>query len=143
MSYDLIFLPRRNDQSWQDALDAAELVEDYGGPLPSEKWRKIVELARTQLPNCRDTSSAEQNALEDDDTGIELSATLIEASVSVPYWHAGEQAAHVIRTMYMLGEMISQLADLDGYDQQIDWPAVAQNVDYAIQIYEEHVRAIH
>ena len=143
MSYDLIFLPRGSDQTWQDALDAAELDEVYGGPLPSDDWRSIIELASTQLPHCRDTSNVERNALEDDDTGIELSATLVEAGLSVPYWHTGEAAARIIRTMYLLGEGISRLTGLAGFDQQTNMPATVENTEYAIRIYEEHVRSIH
>ena len=141
MSYDLV-LSRRDGEDWDDALEAAELVEDYGGPWPAEKWSKVMELARTHLPHCRDISTAEQSALEDDDAGIELTATLVEDRMGVPYRHRGNDAAHVIRTMYLIGELISELSGLEGYDQQTGLPAVMENVDDAISVYDGTPRTI-
>jgi hypothetical protein len=54
MSYDLIFLPREPGQSWDDALDAAEIdpeeESDEALVVDSEVWRAVVE-GRTPRPS--------------------------------------------------------------------------------------------
>ncbi|MEH0981393.1 hypothetical protein [Micromonospora sp. CPCC 205556] len=48
MSYDLIFVPRSDDLSWDDALEAAEEADSDERPS-GEAWARLVAAARQVL----------------------------------------------------------------------------------------------
>lgn len=62
----------------------------------------------------------ELNGPEDDDNGIQITLFDDEASVTVPFWHEGDQAADTFREIWGYLEIISKEADYLIYDPQID-----------------------
>jgi hypothetical protein len=52
MSYDIYFLSRDEEQSWDDVLEAAEGAAEDSEPIPAElleAWQRIVPQARALL----------------------------------------------------------------------------------------------
>ncbi|MEU4567845.1 hypothetical protein [Micromonospora sp. NPDC023956] len=128
MSYDLIFAPRSDGQSGDDALDAAQ--EADGDERPSgEAWARLVVAARQVLGEISVFEGAHHYELTHEPTGIQLSYYAGGAGITVPYWYRGDDARATVTAMYQLGEAVQAVTGLPGYDPQLDVPlseAVAQ-----------------
>lgn len=142
MSYDLRFLPKAADQSWEQVIDAAEerLLTEDGEGQPVERmdpgvWPAIVAGAREILGEV----SLYEHALTHRPTGIRVTLYRGEASVTAPYWYTGERAEAVARTMYRLGHVVEAATGLAGYDPQLGLPlAEAQSrVDQATVVFDQ------
>lgn len=84
MSYDLIFVPRSDDQSWEDALAAAEEADSDERPS-GETWARLVVAARQVLGEVSVCEGAHNYQLTHEPTGIQLSYYAKEAGITVPY----------------------------------------------------------
>ncbi|MEU7994100.1 hypothetical protein AB0B83_02000 [Micromonospora sp. NPDC049060] len=128
MSYDLIFVPRTDDQSWDDALDAAE--EADSDELPSGgAWARLLAAARQVLGEVSVFEGAHNYELTHEETGIQVNYYAQGAEITVPYWHRGEAARVVVEAIHQLGEVVQMVTGLPGYDPQLELPlseAVAQ-----------------
>ena len=139
MSYDLIFVPKSDDQSWEEALGAAE--EDEVGDRPSpEIWASLLAATRQILGN--EVSVAQDDTfyeVDDEATGVQLSYYAREAAITVPYWYRGERAMTIIRSVYQLAEAVEKLTGLPGFDPQLELPLpeAAARPDLAVQIFDE------
>lgn len=138
MSYDLIFVPRSDDQSWDDALDAAEEADNDERPS-SEAWARLVAAARQVLGEVSVFEGAHNYELTHEPTGIQLSYYAEEAGITVPYWYRGGDARAVVTAMYQLGEAVQAVTGLPGYDPQLELPlsdAVAQP-ELAVRVFDD------
>ncbi|MFF0657665.1 MULTISPECIES: hypothetical protein [Micromonospora] len=138
MSYDLIFVPRGDDQSWDDALDAAE--ESDSAERPSgEVWARLVAASRQALGEVSVFEGADNYELTHEPTGIQVSYYAEEAGITVPYWYRGDDARAVVAAMYQLGEAVQAVTGLPGYDPQLELPlsdALAQP-ELAVGVFDE------
>jgi hypothetical protein len=137
MSYDLIFVPRRDDQSWEDALGAAEEADSDERPS-GETWARLVVAARQVLGEVSVFEGAHNYELTHESTGIQLSYYAKEAGITVPYWYRGEDAKAIVTAVYRLGEAVQAVTGLPGYDPQLDLPlsdAVTQP-ELAVRIFD-------
>ncbi|MCI4063672.1 hypothetical protein MRQ36_14185 [Micromonospora sp. R77] len=138
MSYDLIFVPRRDDQSWDDALEAAEEADSDERPS-GEAWARLVAAARQVLGEVSVFEGAHNYELTHEPTGIQISYYPEEAAVTVPYWYRGEGARAVVTAMYQLGDAVQAVTGLPGYDPQLELSlsdAVAQ-AELAAGVFDE------
>ncbi|MFG1775439.1 hypothetical protein ACGFIR_19190 [Micromonospora sp. NPDC049051] len=138
MSYDLIFVPRGDDQSWDDALDAAE--EAGSDERPSdEAWARLVAAARQVLGEVFVFEGAHNYELTHETTGIQVSYHAAEAGITVPFWCRGGDARAVVTAMYQLGEAVQAVTGLPGYDPQLELPlpdALAQP-ELAVRVFND------
>ncbi|MEU2613933.1 hypothetical protein ABZ570_20455 [Micromonospora sp. NPDC007271] len=138
MSYDLIFVPRSDDQSWDDALDAAEEADSDERPS-GEAWARLVAVARQVLGEVSVFEGTHHYELTHEPTGIQVSYFAEEAGITVPYWYRGGAAQAIVKAMYQLGEAVQAVTGLPGYDPQLELPlsdAVAQP-QLAVRIFDE------
>ncbi|MEH0821490.1 MULTISPECIES: hypothetical protein [unclassified Micromonospora] len=138
MSFDLIFVPRSDDQSWDDALDAAEEAESDERPR-AEAWARLVAAARQVLGEVSVFEGAHNYELTHEPTGIQISYYADEAGITVPYWYRGEDARVIVTALYQLGEAVQKVTGLPGYDPQLELPlsdAVAQP-ELAVRVFDD------
>jgi hypothetical protein len=128
VSYDIYFLNRRPDQSWGEALeeleDQDEAVEVEGLVLPGliEAWDRIVPRARGLLGEIELFENGESCELTHQATGIQASVFIDEVAITVPYWHAGDEAERILSLVYALAAMIEHETGMEGYDPQVERP---------------------
>ncbi|MEV7786250.1 hypothetical protein AB0O72_12705 [Streptomyces sp. NPDC088106] len=126
MSYDIYFLNRRDGQSWDEVLETMEGAAEDSEPIPArllEAWDRIVPQARALLGGV-DVTEYEQESrdLSHSDTGIDLSVFGDEVSITVPYWHAGNDAAVVLGKVFTLSAIVEKETGLTAYDPQVERP---------------------
>jgi hypothetical protein len=126
VSYDIYFLSRRDGQSWNDALEAMEDAAEGSEPIPARllgAWDRIVPQARTLLGEVEITEfEQESRDLSHSGTGIDLSIFGDEVSITVPYWHAGDDAAIVLGKVFALAAIVEKETGLTAYDPQVERP---------------------
>ncbi|MFD0316312.1 hypothetical protein [Streptomyces flavalbus] len=126
MSYDIYFLSRKDGQSWEEVLEAMEDAAGDSEPIPArllEAWDRIVPQARTLLGEV-DITEYEQESrdLSHSGTGIDLSVFGDEVTITVPYWHAGDEAAVVLGKVFALSSIVENETGLTAYDPQAERP---------------------
>lgn len=120
MSFDLTFVRKSADQSWDDALNAAE--DETDGVPDARAWGRIIDDARQILGVIDLHEGGDYFELDHEPTGIQVSLYADEAAVTVPYWYKGAQAQEIVRTLYRLAAVIEEHTELSGYDEQADLP---------------------
>src|SRR2546421_82577 len=68
----------------------------------------------------RGVTNLELNGPREGANGIQITLFDDEASVTVPFWHKGDKAAHTFREIWSYLEIISREAGYLIYDPQID-----------------------
>ncbi|GAB4070515.1 hypothetical protein GCM10028777_35900 [Angustibacter speluncae] len=128
MSYDLTFLPKTDDQTWEEALDASEqrVVASMKSGAPSagydhEVWARLVAAAREELGEVEVFEGADHGEVSHD-SGIQLSLYGDEAAITVPYWYDGEEADAVMARVFRLAAVVERETGLQGYDPQAAMP---------------------
>jgi hypothetical protein len=126
MSYDIYFLCRRDGQSWGEVLEAMEGTAEDSEPIPApllEAWDRIVPQAQALLGQVEITEyEQESRDLSHSGTGIGLSVFGDEVSLTVPYWHAGNEAAVVLDKVFALAAVVESETRLTAYDPQMERP---------------------
>ncbi|MEV7071983.1 hypothetical protein ACIQJT_17645 [Streptomyces sp. NPDC091972] len=126
MSYDIYFLSRRDGQSWDEVLEAMEDAAEESESIPARllgAWDRIVPQARALLGEV-DVTEEEQESrdLSHSDTGIDLSVFGDEVSITVPFWHTGDDAAGAARKVFALAGIVEKETGLTAYDPQMERP---------------------
>lgn len=126
VSYDIYFLSQRDGQSWDEVLEAMEDAAEHSEPIPArllEAWDRIVPQARVLLGEV-DITECEQESRDPSHTGtgIDLSVFGDEVSITVPYWHAGDDAAVVLGKVFTLSAIVEKETGLTAYDPQMERP---------------------
>ncbi|MFE0633178.1 hypothetical protein ACFW3D_40390 [Streptomyces sp. NPDC058864] len=130
MSYDIYFVRRDEGQSWAEALETLEVDDatfDEGADalVPAElldAWDRIVPQARTLLGEVQLFETGESYELTHDSTGIQLSIFGDDVTITVPYWHSGENAARILGQVYSLSVVVEVETGLEAYDPQAEAP---------------------
>jgi hypothetical protein len=127
VSYDIYFLNRRPDQSWDEALEELEEDQDVEveGLVPPElieAWDRIVPRARGLLGEIELFENGETCELTHHATGIQASVFIDEVAITVPYWHTGDEAERILGSVYALAAMIEHETGMEGYDPQVERP---------------------
>lgn len=138
MSYDLIFMARSDDQSWEEALEAAEEAENDERP-DAEAWARLVAGARRVLGEVSVFEGTHNYELTHEPTGIQVSYFGDEAGITVPYWYRGDDARRIVTALHQLGEVVQAVTGLPGYDPQLELSlsdAVAQPA-LAVRVFDD------
>lgn len=123
MSYDILFVPRRPDQSWQDALDAAEREDALDvavGPERMQQWDRIVVALKRRLGGL-DVAVSEEACEASSDSGLQVSLFPEEAAVSFPYWEREDPGAFHDVVVDVVG-LLERETGLSAWDAQTDAP---------------------
>ncbi|MEV0720039.1 hypothetical protein [Asanoa sp. NPDC050611] len=140
MSYDLIFLPKGADQTWEEAIDAVEAAADHDATRPSaDVWTRLVAAAEQVLGEVSEFEGDNNYALDHESTGIQLSYHATEAEITVPYWYRGDDARQIVQLIYRLGEAVERVTGLPGFDPQLDLPLAdaATRVELAVTAFDQ------
>lgn len=138
MSYDLVFVPRADGESWDDTLEAAEQDETTTAP-DADTWARILAAGQRILGEVDVFEGAASFELTHEATGIQVSYFGREASVTVPYWYRGEAARSIVDQLYKLGGVVQEASGLLGYDPQLELalPDAAAHMDEAVRCFEQ------
>ncbi|MBO3737331.1 hypothetical protein [Actinoplanes flavus] len=143
MSYDLTFLAKSDDQSWDDALEALEEQDGDDGSPDRAAWDRIVADARAFLGDVELHESGSYLELDHEATGIQLSLYAREAGITVPYWYSGQDAERIAALIYRLGLIVERHTGLAGYDGQVGLGVTeaAARPELAVTIFDQVARS--
>jgi hypothetical protein len=124
MSFDLYFLPRGSEESWEDAMARLEVAAESGpeglSATALAQWERIRAAVDPVLPEATEYSGDDHRQLDDDATGIQLSLFESEVSLTVPYWYDGEAADRIVATLRAVVERVEEATGLVAYDPQAE-----------------------
>lgn len=126
MTYDVEFVPGPppDDDDWGPNLDAVDA--DPSGPALLEAWGAISARVREVLPTGTEGGDATFRQIIDEDIGLVLTAGPEEASLSVPYWSEGDEAAAVMGTFAAVVAAVVEATGLQAFDPQTGLGFVAE-----------------
>ncbi|MDG4822186.1 hypothetical protein O7635_10010 [Asanoa sp. WMMD1127] len=144
MSYDLMFLRRQPGQGWEEALEAAEDYQDFGAGPDDEIWQRVLNRAKLLLGEVSTWLTDDAGEIIHERTGIQLTLYADSAEMSVPYGDTGDAATAVLRTMFLLGQVVEEETGLEGFDPQVDMPIreAAANLDLGAASFEMVARML-
>ncbi|MFB7473561.1 hypothetical protein [Kitasatospora sp. NPDC056184] len=118
MSYDVSFLDLRRYPSVSEAIEAREGQSSAVPQELAEAWQRITPRALELLGDAEVGAKASWLGIGHDPSGLQLSAYGAHVSMSVPYWHRGEQAERVMALVYGLAGIVEEETGLSAYDPQ-------------------------
>ena len=127
MSFDLYFLALEPGESWQDAMNRLEVATADESQLVDtdlRQWQTVLERVRPLLPNGQVFEGERHRQLSDDATGIQLSLSPGELSLTVPYWYDGPDAQQMVSRLRDLANAVEPATGLTAYDPQADAPFI-------------------
>ncbi|WP_203702011.1 hypothetical protein [Asanoa iriomotensis] len=144
MSYDLMFMRRQPGQSWGEALEAAEDYQDFGAGPDEQVWQRVVARAKLLLGDAFTRLTDDGGEVSHERTGIQLFLYADSAEMNVPYGATGEGATAVLRTMFLLGQVVEEETGLEGYDPQLGQPLreAAADLDLGAASFETVARLL-
>jgi len=125
MSYDITFIPKSAEQSWQHALDAQEARSISGKPWDAPAaaatqtgWNRLAAQLLRILPEMQQFEAPHKLELTDMDTGLQVLLFEGEAAITIPYGLSAAPSQRVMRTARQLAEIIETETGLLGFDPQ-------------------------
>ena len=139
-----MFLRRQPGQSWDEAMEAAEDYQDFGAGPEGQVWQRVVTRAKLLLGEVEATLTDDGGEISHERTGIQLSLYADSAEMNVPYGDTGEAATALLRTMFLLGQVVEEETGLEGYDPQLEQPIreAAANLDLGAASFEMVARML-
>jgi hypothetical protein len=125
VSYDIYFLQRRADLSWEELMEELEESAEASPDLPAaliDAWGRITPQVATVLGEVELSQEARTLELSHDDTGIELTIIGNEVSLTVPYWHTGDRATQVFSQIAAVVSIVERETGLIAFDPQTERP---------------------
>lgn len=118
MTYDVEFVPgpAPADDDWGPNLDAAADVPV--GALAVAAWPAIAERVRVIIPGAAEHGEGDLHQIGDEATGLHLTVGPDELSLAVPYWHQGDEAAAIERTLAAVVAVVEEATGLLAFDPQ-------------------------
>jgi hypothetical protein len=117
-----MFMRRQRGQEWDEALEAADDYHDFGAGPDKRVWQRILGRARLLLGEVAARLTDDRGELVHDRTGMKLFLYADSAEMSVPHGAGGEGATAVLRTMFLVGQVVEEETGLEGYDPQLGQP---------------------
>ncbi|WP_433060754.1 hypothetical protein [Dactylosporangium sp. CS-033363] len=137
MSYDLTFLHKPADVSWDDLRDAEEDADLSDEAPDAAQWAAITAAATQLLGEVELHAGEAFFELDHNPTGLQLTLYAGSAAITVPYWHQGPDAQRVVRTMYDLAAIVERHTGLTGYDPQLERPTAEASPEHAVTIFDQ------
>lgn len=124
MSYDILLVPRRPGQSWDDALDEAEgrdVITVAMSPERLAQWERIVAALRERLPGGLEQHVAEDECEATHESGLQVSLYPDEAAVTFPYGERSDAEAYHAAVVDVV-RLVASETGLQAWDAQADAP---------------------
>jgi hypothetical protein len=125
MSYNIYFVRRRADLSWDELMEELEEAAQEASELPRElieAWGRIVPQVEAVLGEIDLSEGADTLELGHDGTGIDLAIIGSEVSVAVPYWHTGDGATQIFDKIAAIASIVERETGLIAFDPQTERP---------------------
>jgi hypothetical protein len=140
VSYDIYFLKREPDQSWEEAMEAMEDASDGNEVLAyPPNWDEVVSQVRDILGEVSVLENPPAWEIDHSQTGIQVSCFSGEWSITVPYWSNGAKAAVVASHLRAIAQIVHAATGLDAYDPQVNEAVLADSwtVRAAVSVFDE------
>jgi len=139
VSFDLYFLERRPGGSWDDALAALEGGDEGRAFRPDEesRWVAVEAAFRSLIPGAEVFVGDDHRELSDLETGLQLSMSPGEISLSVPYWYEGAGAEQMTDTLRDVVHAVEEATGLVAFDPQANEPFLGGGDASAARTLEE------
>ena len=128
LSYDINFIRKRPEQSWEDALDAneealvaAKASRELDAAMPDIMAHTADELQRLHPPFER-VGDASFIELSDESSGMQVYLCVDGVGLSVPYWHDGDAARPIFGLVQEVARVVERETGLRAYDPQQEAP---------------------
>jgi hypothetical protein len=124
VSYDILLVPRRPGQSWDEALDEAEgrdVITVALGPERLEQWERIVTALRERLPGALEQHVGEDECEATHESGLQVSLYPEEAAVTFPYGERSDAEAYHAAVVDVV-RLVASETGLEAWDAQADAP---------------------
>lgn len=142
MSYDLVIVPKRDGQSWAEALEAEPAAAGDG--LDPALWDVLVGQVEQIVGDVSTDDAEAERGLTHERSGIQVRCRADRASVSVPFWYTGADAEAVVAVLYRVGHVVATVTGLTAFDPQLELPlseAQARPGD-AVAVFEHAAQAL-
>jgi hypothetical protein len=123
MSFDLYFLRRPENGSWDDAVAALAALAKAEPPVTSadqERWSQVERRLSDVVPGLDGYDGDRFRELTDEATGLQVFFSPGEITLSVPFWYEGEDADRVMDLLRRVARAIEEETGLTAYDPQGD-----------------------
>jgi hypothetical protein len=125
MSFDLYFLTLGSGETWQDAMDRLEEAAAAEIGLDGQdnaQWDAVHAAVEPLLPGAEEFAGESHRELNDDGSGIQLSLSHRELSLTIPYWYSGPDAQAMVERLRAVAIAVEGATGLTAYDPQADGP---------------------
>ncbi len=123
MSFDLYFLRRPENGSWDDAIAALAALAVAEPPVTSadrERWSQVERRLSHVVPGLDGYDGDRFRELTDEATGLQVFFSPGDITLSVPYWYEGDDADRVMDLLRRVARAIEEETGLTAYDPQDD-----------------------
>jgi hypothetical protein len=123
VSFDLYFVTLGLGETWQDAMDRMEASAGDERALDEQelaRWDAILDQVRPLLPDAEEFTGESHRELSDDASGMQLTLSPGELSLTVPYWYSGPDAQAMVDRLRSVAVAVENATGLTAYDPQAD-----------------------
>jgi hypothetical protein len=127
VSFDLYFLSPRPGETWDGAmarLEAAATEKAAFDDADLARWDSVQARVAVLLPDAETFQGRAHRELSDDATGIQVSLSPGELSLTVPYWYSGPDAQRLTALLRSVVLAIEEETGLTAYDPQAAAPFI-------------------
>ena len=140
MSFDLYFVDLGPGETWQDAMDRLEESASDERELDAQeraRWDAILDQVRPLLPDAEEFSGESHRELSDDGSGMQLTLSPGELSLTIPYWYSGPDAQVMVDRLRSVAVAIENATGLTAYDPQADAAFLAAGYSVAATSFDQ------
>lgn len=123
MSFDLYFVSLNAGETWQDAMDRLEEAASDERALDEQelaRWEAVLNQVRPLLPDAEEFAGESHRELSDDASGMQLTLSPGELSLTIPYWYSGPDAQVMVDRLRSVARAVEEATGLTAYDPQAD-----------------------
>lgn len=140
VSFDLYFLTLSPGETWQDAMDRLEEAAGTQAGLDDQdlaRWAAVRRDVEPLLPDAEEFSGESHRELNDDASGIQLSLSRRELSLTIPYWYSGPDAQAMVKRLRAVAVAVEGATGLTAYDPQADAPFLGEGERTAAATFDQ------
>jgi hypothetical protein len=140
MSFDLYFVPARNDDDWDavmDELEAAAESRRSFTPDDLAMWERIKSGVMPLAPGWEEATGEKFRELSSDSAGMQVSMSPGEVSLNVAYWHTGDDAKGIVSQLRRIAAVIEEATGLEAYDPQAGGPFIESDDAAAASTFDQ------
>lgn len=140
VSFDLYFVSLGTGETFEDAMGRLEEAAAEEAELTSldvQRWESVLTHVQPLLPDAEEFVGDSHRELSDDETGMQLSMSPGELSLTVPYWYDGPEAREMSRRLRSVTVAVEAATGLIAYDPQADAPFIGAGEQTAAETFDQ------